>query len=199
MRLSQVLQTIANHAMILEPLMRFRAFTAVLMAGVAIALTIAPATSALTIRQSNGRPGKVVMAAIQGVAANDVAPQIVNPLLKTGGIYRSPASRVAQKICIRFRIWSSDPTATTWKVVSTWRSDCAWAKRGRRMRPRAHSAQVEALKRYRVTAVITWRTRKRLLASEVLDYDKTGDYYCGTNRCSIDQTDNGRAFLYFLS
>jgi len=179
--------------------MRFRTLTAVLIAGVAIALTIAPATSALTIRQSNGRPGRVVMATIQGLAPLDTAPQVVNPFSANGGVYRSPASRAAQKICIRFRIWSSDPTATTWKIVSTWRSDCAWAKRGRRMRPRAHSAQVEALKRYRVTAVITWRTRKRLLASEVLDYDKTGDYYCGSNRCSIDQTGDGRAFLYFLS
>ena len=185
--------------MIFERLMRFRTFTAVLIAGVAIALTIAPATSALSILQRHGRPGRTIMAAIQGLAPSDAAPQVINPLFAKGGIYRSPASRAAQRICIRFRVWSSNSTVTTWHVVSTWPKDCAWARRGHRIRPRAHSGQFEGLNRYRVTALITWRTRTRLLASEVLDYDKVGDYYCASNRCSIQQASDGRAFLYFIA
>ena len=178
--------------------MRFRTLTAVLIAGVAIALTIAPATSAYSIHQRHGRPGRTVMAAIQGLAPLDTAPQVVNPFFAKGGVYRSPASRAAQKICIRFRIWSYNSTVATWNVVSTWPTDCAWARRGRRIVPHAHSQQFEALKGYRVTALITWRTRRVSLASEVLDYDRTGDYYCGSNRCSVEQAGDGRAFLYFL-
>ena len=139
------------------------------------------------------------MAAIQGLAPLDTAPQVVNPFVARGGVYRSPASRAAQRICIRFRIWSYDSTVATWNVVSTWPTDCAWARRGRRIRPHAHSQQFEALKGYRVTALITWRTRTRFLASEVLDYDQTGDYYCRSNRCSVQQAGDGRAFLYFIN
>ncbi|HUK95519.1 MAG TPA: hypothetical protein VLU96_10740 [Gaiellaceae bacterium] len=178
--------------------MRFRTSIAVLSAA-AIVLTIAPATSALTIYQLRGRPGKTIMAAIEGMAATDASPQVINPSYKKGGIYRSPASRAIQTICVRFRVWSSDPAVESWHVFSTWPTQCGRVKRGNRFRPRARGRQVEAVKRYRVTAQITWRTGKRLLGSEVLDYDKEGDYYCASTRCSIEQTSDGRAFLYFLA
>jgi len=186
--------------MIFAPLMRFRTFTGALIAGVAIALAVAPATTALTIYQLHGRPGRTIMAAIEGVASSGAAPQITVPLYAKGGIYRSSASRAAQRICVRFRVWvSSDSTAATWHVASTWPMRCAWTKRGHRFRPRTQSGQVEAPNQFRVTAQITWRTRKRLLGSEVLDYDNPADYYCASTRCSIQQASDGRAFLYLVA